>query len=288
MEKYIEATIQSVVNQNYPNLEYIVVDGGSTDGTMEIVNSYKNSIALIISEKDDGMYDAIQKGFSRATGEIFAWLNADDNYFSWTLETVGRIFAENSDVDWLCGVSAFLDEDGNLARICNNASAKHQKDIRRGWCRRGVYGYLQQESMFYRREVYKNSDGLTFALKDNFRYAADFKLWMNFAENHELTSVALPLAAFRRRAGSISVSLVDKYESEVKRACAGNPKYPNFLWRIIPKNFFFICLMRALTFRKTKMAFYSFEKQKYLIKNVLRSVSSNTLTDLYYEFKFRK
>ena len=288
MEKYIEATILSVINQNYPNLEYIVIDGGSTDGTMEIVNRYKDKISIIVSEKDNGMYDAIQKGFNSATGDIFAWLNADDHYFAWTLETVGRIFAENEDINWICGLPSFLGKDGMLARVNNNAGAKRSKDIKNGWHRKEIYNYLQQESMFYRREVYWNSGAMNFVEQQNYRYAADFKLWMNFAEKYELVSVNLPLAAFRRHTDSISVNQVEKYLAEVQKAREGKPKYPNILWRIIPKNFFFICLLRILTLRKTKMCSYSFEKQKYIVKNVLRSVSSNTLTDLYYEFMFRR
>jgi glycosyltransferase involved in cell wall biosynthesis len=288
MEKYIETTILSVISQNYPNLEYIIIDGGSTDNTRNIVNRYRDKISVAVSEKDDGMYDAISKGFNMASGDLLAWLNADDHYFAWTLKTVGRIFSENNSVKWLCGASSFLSEEGMLVRVNNNAGAKSRKDIKNGWFKKEIYNYLQQESMFFRREVYRNSGGLQFAGNGSYRYAADFKLWMNFAEHYELVSVNLPLAAFRRRADSLSTAQMGSYRKELQKACAGKPEYPNVLWRIIPKNFFFICLMRVFTLRKTEMCSYSFEKQRYMVKNILRSISSNTLTDLYYEFKFRK
>ena len=85
MEKYIEETILSILNQQYPNLELIIVDGGSSDNTLSILSKYKEQISLLISEKDEGQYNAINKGFSKATGEMLAWLNADDVYFPWTL-----------------------------------------------------------------------------------------------------------------------------------------------------------------------------------------------------------
>ena len=78
MAQYIETTIKSVLSQDYPNLEYIVIDGGSTDGTQQIIEKYKDQLAYYVSEPDNGMYDAINKGFSKATGDIIAWINADD------------------------------------------------------------------------------------------------------------------------------------------------------------------------------------------------------------------
>ena len=79
--QFIEETILSVLNQNYPNLEYIIIDGGSTDGSVDIIKKYADKIAYWVSEKDSGMYDAINKGFGKSTGEILAWINSDDIFF---------------------------------------------------------------------------------------------------------------------------------------------------------------------------------------------------------------
>ena len=172
MEKYIEKTIQSILNQDYPNLEYIIVDGGSSDSTMEIIEKYRDKITKIICEPDDGMYDAINKGIKASKGEILAWLNADDSYFPWTLKTVSKIFSEHNDINWITGIPSFMDEGGNLTNIYTHAAAKPSKAIANGWFREGVYGYLMQENMFWRRDLYNKSGGLDVSYK----FAGDFDL----------------------------------------------------------------------------------------------------------------
>ncbi len=99
--EYLEACIRSVLEQAYPNLEYIIVDGGSTDGSVEIIERYSSQLAWWCSEKDKGHYNAVNKGFRRATGEVMAWLNSDDMYCPWSLHVVGEIFGALPDVEWL-------------------------------------------------------------------------------------------------------------------------------------------------------------------------------------------
>ena len=91
--KFLEETIVSVVGQDYPEVEYVIMDGGSTDGSVEIIQKYATRLTHWASEPDEGPYDAVNKGFSRTTGEIMAWLNADDKYMPWTFQVVGEIFA---------------------------------------------------------------------------------------------------------------------------------------------------------------------------------------------------
>ena len=101
-EATIERCIKSVLNQNYNNLEYIIIDGKSSDGTKDIINKYKNYIAKIIIEDDDGIWDAMNKGIKNASGEIVGFLNSDDYYFDNALETVNNYFSKNN-IDFLFG-----------------------------------------------------------------------------------------------------------------------------------------------------------------------------------------
>jgi len=104
---YIEQTISSVIEQGYPELEYLVMDGGSTDGTKNVLETYDSEIHYWVSEPDKGQADAIFRGFERASGEIIGWLNSDDFLLPDALEKVGAFFAANPDVDCVIGMHSF-------------------------------------------------------------------------------------------------------------------------------------------------------------------------------------
>src|SRR5947208_15331906 len=107
--QFIEETICSVLDQNYPNLEYIVVDGGSTDQTIEIIRKYERQLSYWVSEKDRGQVHAINKGLARATGEIFGFLNSDDLYVVGTFAVVGEYVEKRPETAWVCGDSTSYD-----------------------------------------------------------------------------------------------------------------------------------------------------------------------------------
>lgn len=110
---YIEDTIRSIIDQNYSNLEYIIMDGGSTDNTRDIIKKYENSITYWESKKDKGQSEAITKGLKRSTGEIFAWQNSDDRYLPGTFKFVSETFENNPQIDVLFGGWNFIDEKGD-------------------------------------------------------------------------------------------------------------------------------------------------------------------------------
>lgn len=273
MSPYIEQTMQSVLNQNYPNLEYIVIDGGSTDGTQQIVEKYRDKLAYYVSEPDKGMYDAINKGFAHATGDIIAWINADDIYMPWTLQTVNIVFSQFAHVDWICGRYTFLTESGVLANVFAKCAIKSQKDIKNGWCREGVLGPLMQENMFWRRSLLDKAG----MLDSNYRLAGDFELWTRFAIHSPLTYIDIPLAAFRRRKGGLSIGQNEKYNNEVKAACKDKKQYPNLLWKIISGNRTLANFLRLIRYRKAGLIYFDPIEDEFKYKQFRGTASSHCL-----------
>lgn len=276
MAQYIEATIKSVLSQGYPNLEYIVIDGGSTDGTQQIIEKYKEQLAYYVSEPDKGMYDAISKGFDKATGDILAWINADDVYMPWTLETVNRVFSNYPETQWIGGKYAFLNEDGTLGQIFPRTSIRSQRDIANGWCRDGILGPLQQESMFWRKELYSSSRGLD----TSYRYAGDFELWTRFAAYAPLAKIDIPLAAFRKRKTSLSRDGKEKYVAEIKRATVGKPEFPNLFWKLLYKKSVAIQLLRMLHYGKSDVFYFDLTTQELRKKSVCNNASNHSIQSL--------
>lgn len=166
----IEDTIKSVLAQNYSGLEYIIIDGGSKDGTMDIVNKYTNNIAKVISEKDSGIYDAMNKGIGLATGDVVGILNSDDFYKSNTvLKDVEHCFVQMN-VDACYGDIEYIDRDDSTKVVRVWKAGEYKKDkLNSGWI-------PPHPSFFVKREMYTKY-GL-FNL--NFRIAADYELMLRF------------------------------------------------------------------------------------------------------------
>lgn len=111
-EKYFEQTIQSVINQTYKNIEYIIIDGGSTDGTLDIIKKYEKNISYWVSEKDNGLYDAMNKGISVAKGELIGMINSDDWYNLDTIDIIVNAYLKNSEKRIFHGDTTYINEDG--------------------------------------------------------------------------------------------------------------------------------------------------------------------------------
>ena len=206
---FIEETVQSVLEQNYPNLEYLIMDGGSTDGTLDILKKYEGSLRWI-SRKDRGQSDALNQGFRLATGEVLAFLNSDDRYERGALLRVGEFFADHPDVHWVTGKCRVIDS--------------HGLEIRRGvtayknfWLKFGNYkvllilDYISQPATFWRRTVIEKI-GL---FDENEHLAMDYDYSLRVGQYFTLSLIDEYLAAFRVHPASKSTKILEHFESDL-------------------------------------------------------------------------
>lgn len=189
--KFIESTIKSVQEQDYSNLEHIIVDGGSTDETLSILERYEGKIRWI-SEKDKGQADAVNKGFRKATGEIIGWLNSDDLYLPCTLWKVARFFQDHPEVNWLYGGCRIIDEEGREIR---KWITQYKNLLRRRFSYKKLLleNFISQPSVFFRRNVI-DAVGL---LDVNRFYVMDYEYWLRLARKFPPSVLREDLACFR-------------------------------------------------------------------------------------------
>ncbi|MBV6716005.1 glycosyltransferase family 2 protein [Paenibacillus chitinolyticus] len=168
--RFIEETIQSVLSQAYPNLEYIVIDGGSTDETISILNKYNGKLKWI-SEKDNGQSDAINKGFKMASGEIVAWLNSDDTYEPGAIKTAVDCFLENPQYVMVYGEGDITDAQSNKLK---RFEATQRFDL---YALINVWDYIMQPTTFFKRDALK----LVGFLDEDLYWCMDWDLWIKLA-----------------------------------------------------------------------------------------------------------
>lgn len=276
--EFLEATILSVLNQQYPNLEYIMIDGGSTDGSVEIIKRYQDKFTYWISEKDEGQYHAVQKGFDQSTGEIMAWINSDDLYVPYCFFEVAKIFTQFSGVNWLMGIPREYTESGAMV-----------SRITLPWGRWSKYRYytfdfqfIQQESTFWRRTLWEKA-GSRMSLDT--RYAGDLELWARFFRYEMLHTTLATFAGFRYSSQSQrSIEFRTEYLKECKAIIRRELKLLRFYKRLlmIPMRvfgfitgpFFFFDipifnLVYPLVFRIPKPIGYDFVRKCYIKRKSL-------------------
>lgn len=278
IEKYLEFTLKSIISQDYPNLELVIMDAGSTDGTLQILEKYKQNFSVFISEKDNGQYDAINKGFLHATGDIFAYINGDDTYYPWTFRMVSKIFNENSNIQWIGGIPTTMNHAGIINGFSYNTPARPRKYIQNGWFKDNSFGYLQQEGMFWTRELWEKSGGLD----TKYRLAADYDLWIKFSKYSELVSVGIPFACFRIRKDSRSYAFENVYKAEVTEISRDLPR-PGIFFSKISKNRSLNLLARKLTFKKSLTFKYYKINQSWRLRSTFDSMSIHPLSSFIQE-----
>lgn len=206
--KYIETTIKSVLANNYNDLEYIVVDGGSKDGTQDVVMRYSEYIAKFISEKDEGQADAINKGFKYATGDIYAYINSDDYYFPDAFEKVMKIFEENPDIDFIYGDCVFVDEEGQFHRYFTEIEPFDR--YRLTTCS----DYIMQPASFWRKSAFEKVGGFD----QTFHFGFDWDAWSKMAKaGCKFYYLREPLAVNREFENTKTLSGGDKRLAELKK-----------------------------------------------------------------------
>src|SRR5215510_8972406 len=200
-ERYIRQCMVSVLDQNYPNLQYVVMDGGSSDSTVDIVNSFAHRLHYWTSGPDGGPYQAIAAGFAKTDAEILGWLNADDILLPWTLVVIGSLFRDCPNVEWVTTETPMqISTDGLPYNLWHLPGFTKRGFRSRENCGAGNGGprsmgsTIQQESTFWRRNLWEKAGG---RFEPQIKMAGDFELWDRFFDHALLYSINIPLGAFR-------------------------------------------------------------------------------------------
>ncbi|MBA4313197.1 MAG: glycosyltransferase [Chlorobiaceae bacterium] len=255
--KFIEANIQSVLRQNIPNVEHIIIDGGSTDQTIEILKRYTH--LKWISEKDSGQTEALNKGFRMATGNIIGWLNSDDTYCPSVFQLVAEYF-KNPEVNVLCGDGFEIDEVGKITHPLSSANSNPETLIRY-W--KWKYEFVQP-AFFFRRNVFEEIG----YLDEKLYYAMDYDFFIRLGLRYPFKYISEPLANLRMypesKSGRNANKLIPGYIREMQKVSMrywGNVrclKYYSYLGSFVGALFFSV--LKNVFFTRTSKSRASVKK----------------------------
>ncbi len=202
---FLEKTILSVLEQDYPNLEYLVVDGGSTDGSVELIKKYADRISWWVSEKDNGQADGINKGLQRASGEIIAWLNSDDFYLPGAISNAVQALQSNPGVGFVYGDLQVVNEAGEITNLLTYGD----------WGLKGLMEFriIGQPSVFMRRQVLEK----TGYLDPDFHFLLDHQLWIRLAMNAGMKYIPKLWAGEHYHAASKNLAHAAEFGAEARR-----------------------------------------------------------------------
>jgi glycosyltransferase involved in cell wall biosynthesis len=251
-EAYLEDTIRSVVYQGYPNLEYIIVNDGSTDRTAEIIRDYERYLTAQINQTNQGLYAALNAGFARSTGEVMGWLNCSDKLHTGGLAAVGSVFATFPEIEWITGRPTGFNTLGMTTHI----------DILKRWSRyrflAGANQYIQQESTFWRKSLWERAGG---RVESSYRDVGDFELWVRFFRHARLYSVDCLIAGYRFHPDAISIAGRNIYDRRcneiIERELRSNSPRPAIsLFRLVSQKVMRIPKVRGVWNRTLMRGLY--------------------------------
>jgi len=209
--RYLEECIDSVLAQKWPNLEYVIIDGGSTDDSVQIIKKYEKHLTYWQSEPDEGQYFAINEGFKKTSGDIMAWLNADDKHYPDCFVMTTGAFVLCPEVEWLTGRPSAYREDGEplwsdmcVPRYCRQLYLEKKYDA----------PWIQQESVFWKRSLWEKAGG---CLNNQYSLAADLELWTRFFRHAQLYTINHIISGFRVHSESRSSLHMCRYIREAER-----------------------------------------------------------------------
>ncbi len=209
--EFLEECIDSVLSQNYPALEYVIMDGGSTDNSVEIIKKYEKYLTYWQSCQDKGQYDAINEGFKKTNGEIMGWLNSDDKYHPRAFFKVAFIFSKNKGVEWITGRPTKWDKNGNVSFILFDFLPKFSRE-------KYLKGYkacfIQQESTFWRRSLWEKAGS---RIRTDLKYAGDLELWIRFFRFAPLYTVDTLLGGYREHGNQKATLYMNRYIEEAEK-----------------------------------------------------------------------
>ncbi len=215
--EFIEETILSVLNQTYKNIQYIIVDGGSTDNTMDIVNTYRDRIDIVIHERDNGQSDAINKGFKLAKGELVTWINSDDILYPECVEQIVKLYQLHNDGAVYYGALVdHIDRTGNLIRV----KKRFIKD--KAYLLNEDYDVTQQGSFYPLKLVQKVN-----YVDESIHYCMDLDLWLRLLEHGSIYSYnEKSITGFRKWEGTKTSTGTRKFLRDIKSALLRNGASP--------------------------------------------------------------
>ncbi|MDD5584111.1 MAG: glycosyltransferase family 2 protein [Candidatus Omnitrophica bacterium] len=257
--RFIEETIRSALLQGYPDLEYIIMDGGSTDGSVEIIRKYEKWLRCWVSEPDNGQAHAINKGLTKVSGQIFSWLNSDDTYLPGVFKAVAEEFTLSRDTHIVFGDCNLVDENGKLTGIWKGHFSK-RKDLIRWWsCVRPDGPCWIMHAIFYSMHAVKEVG----PLDETLWWALDYDLWIRLSSRYCFHYLDKVLATYRFHAASKSI------QNDAKRWSAECKRVSQKYWgkKFTPSYYYYGYSFKKMQWQRDSTLFYCRAEEQYKLGN---------------------